>query len=90
MRCRTAQGDDRRHRGYLAGRRQGSGKEAGRPLLVGVLLSLAQLGAPVKKLVIVPGASHLFEEPGTLEEVARLAADWFTRYLDLPAEARAD
>jgi pimeloyl-ACP methyl ester carboxylesterase len=34
-----------------------------------------------KKLVIVPGASHLFEEPGTLEEVARLAAEWFKRYL---------
>lgn len=34
-----------------------------------------------KKLVIVPGASHLFEEPGALEEVARLAADWFSRYL---------
>jgi putative phosphoribosyl transferase len=30
-----------------------------------------------KKLTIVPGATHLFEEPGTLEEVARLAADWF-------------
>ena len=34
-----------------------------------------------KYLVIVPGASHLFEEPGTLEEVARLAADWFRRHL---------
>jgi dienelactone hydrolase len=43
--------------------------------------ALARLGAPVKQLVIVPGASHLFEEPGKLEEVARLAADWFTRYL---------
>jgi putative phosphoribosyl transferase len=52
--------------------------------------ALAQLAAPVKKLVVVPEASHLFEEPGTLEEVARLAAEWFTRYLDLPAEARAD
>lgn len=52
--------------------------------------ALAQLGAAVKQLVIVPGASHLFEEPGKLEEVARLAADWFTRYLDLPAEAKAD
>lgn len=30
-----------------------------------------------KKLVIVPGATHLFEESGTLEEVARLAAEWF-------------
>ena len=34
-----------------------------------------------KKLVVVPGATHLFEEPGTLEEVARLAAEWFTQYL---------
>jgi putative phosphoribosyl transferase len=33
-----------------------------------------------KKLVIVPGATHLFEEPGTLEEVARLAAEWFARH----------
>ena len=30
-----------------------------------------------KKLVIVPGATHLFEEPGTLQEVARLASGWF-------------
>lgn len=34
-----------------------------------------------KKLEIVPGATHLFEEPGTLEKVARLAADWFCKYL---------
>jgi putative phosphoribosyl transferase len=34
-----------------------------------------------KKLVIVPGATHLFEEPGTLEEVARLARDWFEHHL---------
>jgi putative phosphoribosyl transferase len=34
-----------------------------------------------KTLVIVPGATHLFEEPGTLEEVAHLAADWFRRRL---------
>ena len=33
------------------------------------------------RLEIVPGATHLFEEPGTLEEVARLARDWFERYL---------
>jgi putative phosphoribosyl transferase len=36
-----------------------------------------------KRLEIVPGATHLFEEPGALEEVARLAADWFVRYLVL-------
>jgi putative phosphoribosyl transferase len=29
------------------------------------------------RLEIVPGASHLFEEPGTLAQVARLARDWF-------------
>ncbi len=40
----------------------------------------AELGC-VKHLAIVPGATHLFEEPGTLEEVARLAAQWFTRHL---------
>jgi dipeptidyl aminopeptidase/acylaminoacyl peptidase len=34
-----------------------------------------------KKLVIVPGATHLFEEPGKLEEVTRLASEWFVRYL---------
>jgi putative phosphoribosyl transferase len=39
----------------------------------------------VKRLVIVPGASHLFEEPGKLEEVARLAAGWFSRHFDLRA-----
>jgi dienelactone hydrolase len=43
--------------------------------------ALNHLGTPVKKLVIVPGATHLFEEPGALQEVAHLAADWFTRYL---------
>jgi pimeloyl-ACP methyl ester carboxylesterase len=34
-----------------------------------------------KHLAIVPGATHLFEEPGTLDEVARLASDWFKRHL---------
>jgi hypothetical protein len=34
-----------------------------------------------KKLMIVPGASHLFEEPGTLEYAARLAREWFQTYL---------
>jgi putative phosphoribosyl transferase len=35
----------------------------------------------VKNLKIVPGATHLFEEPGTLEQAANLAADWFEKYL---------
>jgi putative phosphoribosyl transferase len=34
-----------------------------------------------KSLVVIPGATHLFEEPGTLEQVARHAAGWFTRHL---------
>jgi putative phosphoribosyl transferase len=34
-----------------------------------------------KQLVIVPGATHLFEEPGTLETVAQLARDWFVAHL---------
>jgi dienelactone hydrolase len=36
--------------------------------------------AAEKRLEIIPGASHLFEEPGKLEEVARLAADWFSKH----------
>ncbi|MCI0738702.1 MAG: alpha/beta hydrolase [Gemmataceae bacterium] len=42
--------------------------------------ALRRLRCP-KQFVIVPGATHLFEEPGTLEEVARLAKDWFVRHL---------
>ena len=34
-----------------------------------------------KELAVIPGATHLFEEPGALEEVARLAARWFARHL---------
>jgi pimeloyl-ACP methyl ester carboxylesterase len=39
-----------------------------------------------KQLVIVPGATHLFEEPGALDEVARLAREWFEHHL-VPAQA---
>jgi pimeloyl-ACP methyl ester carboxylesterase len=52
--------------------------------------ALSRLGSKVKELVIVPGASHLFEEPGKLDEVAQLAAGWFKKYLDIPAEWKAD
>lgn len=38
------------------------------------------LTAP-KELAVIPGATHLFEEPGALDKVALLAADWFSRYL---------
>ncbi len=39
-----------------------------------------------KQLAIVPGATHLFEEPGALDEVARLAREWFVRYLSATGE----
>lgn len=42
--------------------------------------AFAMLTCP-KELAIVPGATHLFEEPGTLESVARLATQWFGRHL---------
>jgi putative phosphoribosyl transferase len=41
----------------------------------------AMLRCP-RRLLVVEGASHLFEEPGTLEAVARLAAEWFESHLD--------
>lgn len=44
--------------------------------------ALSQLQC-TKELVIVPGATHLFEEPGTLEQVAKHAAEWFKRHLVL-------
>jgi putative phosphoribosyl transferase len=44
--------------------------------------ALQLLRAPINELAVVPGASHLFEEPGTLDAVARLAADWFSRHVD--------
>jgi dienelactone hydrolase len=49
--------------------------------------AMAHMSAPVT-LEIVPGATHLFEEAGTLERVAELAADWFTRYLKPAAATR--
>ncbi len=46
--------------------------------------ALARLGC-AKRLDIVPGATHLFEEPGTLEQVATLARQWFVDSLGSPA-----
>ncbi|HKI95846.1 MAG TPA: dienelactone hydrolase family protein [Gemmatimonadales bacterium] len=42
--------------------------------------ALQKLGGP-KELIVIPGATHLFEEPGALEDVAEHAAGWFRRYL---------
>lgn len=41
-----------------------------------------------KEMRIVPGATHLFEEPGTLAEVSRLAGEWFRRYLGGSSEGQ--
>lgn len=41
----------------------------------------ARLVGGLAEVAVVPGAGHLFEEPGALEEVARLAGDWFARHL---------
>ncbi len=51
--------------------------------------ALRRLRCP-KSLVIVPGATHLFEEPGALEEVSRLAKEWFVRHLAPAGEPAAD
>ncbi len=42
--------------------------------------SLARMSAP-RELAVIPGASHLFEEPGSLDQVAELARNWFRKYL---------
>ena len=41
-----------------------------------------------KRMVIIPGATHLFEEPGALENVSRLAREWFETYLPPISAAR--
>jgi dienelactone hydrolase len=55
----------------------------GRPDLAGdsLIQVQARMRAATVALEIVPGASHLFEEPGTLEVVARRAGEFFTRHL---------
>jgi putative phosphoribosyl transferase len=57
------------------------------PVIVMNRSALAQLQVGAKELVIVPGATHLFEEPGALDRVAQLARTWFQRYLGVAASA---
>lgn len=42
-----------------------------------------------KRLELVPGATHLFEEPGTMDRVVTLAGDWFKTYLHAPSSVEA-
>jgi hypothetical protein len=44
---------------------------------------------PEVRIEIIPGATHLFEEPGALEQVATLARDWFARHLGVRPAVRA-
>jgi len=52
--------------------------------------ALAKLNCKDKKLIIIPGATHLFEEAGALEEVARIAAEWFTVHFNAVEEAEPE
>ena len=49
--------------------------------------ALNLLGSEKNKIVFVPNASHLFKEPGTFEEVARLASGWFRCYFSIMQDA---
>jgi len=51
------------------------------PFIEGVNRRTMELLRCEKRLMIVPGATHLFEEPGALEEVAHQTVDWFDRWL---------
>ena len=51
--------------------------------------AMRQMRSSEVKLEIVPGATHLFEQPGTLERVAELAGDWFARHLQPALSAKS-
>ncbi|HEV7906980.1 MAG TPA: alpha/beta family hydrolase [Pseudonocardiaceae bacterium] len=51
------------------------------PVVIDLNRQAMQLLRAETELVVVPGATHLFEEPGTLEQVAQLAREWFVRHL---------
>lgn len=51
------------------------------PQVIGLNQQAFQALNTTKKMEIIPGATHLFEEPGTLEKAAELASDWFKKYL---------
>ena len=73
---------DRVHRAHAAHRR--------RPRRDGARAQPAGAAAPARarsSLAVVPGATHLFEEPGTLAQAARLARDWFLDHLAGPGSA---
>jgi pimeloyl-ACP methyl ester carboxylesterase len=58
------------------------------PVLSWNRLALEELGCRDKRLEIIPDATHLFEEEGTLAKVAELAAEWFASHFSAPSERR--
>jgi alpha-beta hydrolase superfamily lysophospholipase len=56
----------------------GSGSD---PVVIDINRQAAEHVHAEKKVEIIPGATHLFEEPGTLEQVAHLAAEWFAQHV---------
>jgi dienelactone hydrolase len=59
------------------------------PVILGLNRKVSQALACEQRLDVVPRATHLFEEPGTLQEVARLAAQWFEQHLRKPNQPGA-
>jgi len=57
------------------------------PQVIELNRNALELIPATKKLEIVPGATHLFEEPGALESVTTLAKDWFGTYLARASES---
>jgi hypothetical protein len=51
------------------------------PLMAPNRAAVRQVGASAKELLLLPGVARVFDEPDSLEEVARRTAEWFTRYL---------
>jgi hypothetical protein len=65
---------------------QGQMKQKSRPSLRGLRRDRIEPAGDAllnceKKLTLIPGATHLFEEPGTLQQAAHSAADWFAQHL---------
>jgi putative phosphoribosyl transferase len=52
-------------------------------------IALNSLASKEKTLKIIPGATHLFEEPGKLDSVAKLAGEWFATYLTVEPESKS-
>lgn len=59
----------------------GSGSSRHSPRNRAVARQLNEAGGEVAQVVVVPGATHLFEEPGALDQVSRRAVDWFEMWL---------